>query len=82
MRRRDTGIDAVMFSLFLIMNDGEKSFQMGELLQITEQFQEEEADGVMGMASNRGVSFCTDGSYEGEIDQRGDEAGESTLYLS
>jgi hypothetical protein len=71
----------VMFSLLLIMNDGEKSFQMGELLQITEQFQEKEADGVMGMASNRGVSSCTDGSDEREIDQRGDKAGESTLYL-
>jgi len=50
-RRRDTGIEAVMFPLLLISDRREESLQIGELLQISEQFQKEEADGIVGMPS-------------------------------
>jgi len=52
MRRRDTGIEAIMFSLLFIPDSREESFQIGELLQISEQFQKEEADGIVGIASH------------------------------
>ena len=55
MRGRDTRIEAIMFSLLFIPNDREKSFQIRELLQVSEEFKEEEADGVIGMASHRGI---------------------------
>jgi hypothetical protein len=37
MRRRDTGIEAIMFSLFFIPDSREEGFQVRELLQITKQ---------------------------------------------
>jgi hypothetical protein len=52
MRRRDTGIEAIMFSFLIIPEDGEESFQIGELLQISEQFQKEEAGRIVGMSSH------------------------------
>ena len=55
MRRRDTGIEAIMFPLFFITDDREESFQIGELLQISKQFQKKEADWVIGMATHEGV---------------------------
>jgi len=55
MRGRDTGIEAIMFSLLLISDDREESFQIGELLQISKQFQKKEADWVIGMATHGGV---------------------------
>jgi len=55
MRRRDTGIEAIMFPLFFITDDREESFQIGELLQISKQFQKKEADWVIGMATHGGV---------------------------
>ena len=55
VRRRDTRIEAIMFSLLFIPNDGEESFKIGELLQVSEEFEEEEADGIIGMSSYRGI---------------------------
>jgi len=55
MRRRDTGIEAIMFPLFLIPDDREKGFQVRELLQISEQFQKEEADRIISMTSPGGI---------------------------
>jgi len=74
MEIREAGIEAVMFSLFLIPDDGEESFQVRELFQVAEEFQKEEADWVVGMAADWGVGGSGDGSNEGEIDQGGDEA--------
>jgi len=56
MGGRDTGIEEIMFSLLLITDDREESLQIGELLQVSEQFQKEEAEGVVGMSSPGGVS--------------------------
>jgi hypothetical protein len=81
MTTRDTGIEAIMFSLFLIPDDGEKSLEIGELLQVSEQFQEKEADGIIGMSSHRGVGWSDDGSHERKIDQGSDKASESTGNL-
>jgi hypothetical protein len=82
MRRRDTGIEAIMFSLLLIPDRREERLQIGELLQVSEQLQKEEADGVVGMPSPGGVSLGADGSDEGEIDQGSDKAGEPAGNLS
>jgi hypothetical protein len=56
MRRRETGIEAIRFPLFLIPDDREKGFQVRELLQISEQFQKEEADRIISMTSPGGIS--------------------------
>ena len=56
MTMRDTGIEAIMFSLFLIPDDGEKSLEIGELLHVLEQLKEKEADRIVSMASAGGVS--------------------------
>jgi len=82
MTTRDTGIEAIMFSLFLIPDDGEESLQIGELLQVSEQFQKEEADRIIGMSSRRRIGRSDDGSYKGEIDQGSDKTGEPTGDLS
>ena len=55
MRGGDPRIEAIMFSLLFISNDREKSPKIGKLLQVSEEFEEEEADGVIGMASHGGV---------------------------
>ena len=52
MRKRDTGIEAVIFSLLLISDYREESLQIGELLQVSEQLQKEEADGIIGVSSH------------------------------
>jgi len=44
-----------MFSLFLIPDSREEGFQVRELLQVSEQFEKEEADGIIGMASYEGI---------------------------
>jgi len=77
----EAGIEAIMSSLFLITHNGEEGLQIGEFLQISEEFQEEKADGIIGMSSYRRIGRSGDGSDEGEIDQRGDEAGESAGNL-
>jgi hypothetical protein len=82
MRRRDTGIEAIMFPLFFITDSREESFQIGELLQISEEFYKEEANRVIGMTTYGGIGFCDNGSHEREIDQGSDKAGESTGDLS
>jgi len=56
MRRRDTGIEAIMFSLLFITSDREESFQIGELLQVSKQFQKKEAGWIIGVSSPGGVS--------------------------
>jgi len=82
MRRRDAGIEAVMFSLLIVPEDGEESFQIGELLQVSEQFEKEEANGIVGMPSHGRVGGGADGPDEGEIDQGSDKTGESAGNLS
>ena len=82
MRTRDTGIEAIMFPLLLIPDSREEGFQVGELLQISEQFEEEEADGIIGMSSCRRIGRSADRSDEREIDQGSDKASESTGDLS
>jgi hypothetical protein len=81
MRKRDACIKAIMFSLFFIAESDEEGFQIGELFEVSEQFEEEETDGVVGKASNGGVGGGTEGPDEGEIDQGSDETGESTGNL-
>jgi len=44
-----------MLSLLLIPDDREKGFQIGELFQVSEEFQKEEADWVIGMTSFLGI---------------------------
>jgi hypothetical protein len=56
VRRRDSGIEAIMFSLFFIPDRREESLEVGELLQVSEEFQKEEADGVIGMPSYGRIS--------------------------
>jgi hypothetical protein len=82
MSKRDASIKAIMFSLLFIPEGGEEGFQIGELFEVSEQFDEEEADRVIGKASNRGVGGSTKGSDEGEIDQGSNEAGETTGNLT
>jgi hypothetical protein len=82
MTTRDTGIEAIMFSLFLIPDDGEKSLEIGELLHVLEQLKEKEADRIVSMASAGGVSWSADGSDEGEFNQGSDKTGEPTGDLS
>jgi hypothetical protein len=55
MRGRDPSIEAIMSSLLLVSDDGEKSFQIRELFQISEEFQEKEADGIIGMSSRKRI---------------------------
>ena len=55
MREGDSRIEAIMFSFLLITNDREKSLQIGELLQVSKELEEEEADGIIGMTSDRGI---------------------------
>ena len=81
MRKRDAGIKAIMFSFLFVPEGGEEGFQIRELFEVSEQFEENEADGVIGMATNRGVGGSTEGSDEGEIDQGSHEAGEPTGNL-
>ena len=82
IRRRDAGIEAVMFALLLIPDRREESLQIGELLQISEEFYKEEANRVIGMTTYGGIGFCDNGSHEREIDQGSDKASESTGDLS
>jgi hypothetical protein len=42
-------------SLFLISNDREKSLKIGKLFLVSEEFEEEEANGVIGMTFHRGI---------------------------
>jgi hypothetical protein len=56
MRKRDACIEAIMFSLFFIPDSREEGFEVRELLQVSEQFQKEEADWIISMASPGGVS--------------------------
>jgi hypothetical protein len=56
MRTRDTGIEAIMFSLFFIPDSREEGFEVRELLQVSEQFQKEEADRIISMTSPGGIS--------------------------
>jgi hypothetical protein len=44
-----------MFSLLFISNDGEKNLKIGKLFEVSEEFEEEEADRVIGMSSYRGI---------------------------
>jgi hypothetical protein len=81
MRGRDTRIETIMSSLFFIPNEGEEGFEIGELLQVSEQLQEKEADRIIGMSSHRGVGWSDDGSHERKIDQGSDKASESTGNL-
>ncbi len=37
VRRRDTRIEAIMFSFLFISNEREKSLQIGKLLQVSEE---------------------------------------------
>jgi hypothetical protein len=82
MRKGDTGIEAIRFSLFFIPDSREEGFEVRELLQISEQFQKEEADWIVSMASPGGISRSADGSDEGEIDQGSDKTGEPAGNLS
>jgi len=56
MRTRDTGIEAIMFSLFFIPDSREEGFQVRELLQITKQLQKKETDWIISMASHGRIS--------------------------
>jgi hypothetical protein len=56
MRKRDACIEAIMFSLFFIPDSREEGFQVRELLQVSEQLKEKEADRIVSMASPGGVS--------------------------
>jgi hypothetical protein len=55
MSQGDTGIEAIRLPLFFIPNDGEESLKIRELLKVSEEFEEEEADGIIGMSSYRGI---------------------------
>jgi hypothetical protein len=56
MRTRDTGIEAIMFSLFFIPDSREEGFEVRELLQITKQLQKKETDWIISMASHGRIS--------------------------
>jgi hypothetical protein len=56
MGTRDTGIEAIMFSLFFIPDSREEGFQVRELLQITKQLQKKETDWIISMASHGRIS--------------------------
>jgi hypothetical protein len=56
MITRDTGIEAIMFSLFFIPDSREEGFQVRGLLQVSEQFQKEEADRIISMTSPGRIS--------------------------
>ncbi len=79
---REAGIEAVRSAQFFIPDDPEESFHIGELFQVSEEFQKEEADWVVGMAADWGVGGSGDGSDEGEIDQGGDEASQPSCDLA
>ena len=55
MSQGDTGIEAIRLSLFFISNEGEESLKIRELLKVSEEFEEEEADRIIGISSYRGI---------------------------
>jgi len=52
VRTRDPGIESIMFPHFFIPDSREEGFQVRELLQVSEQFEEKETDGIVGIASH------------------------------
>jgi len=71
-----------MSSFLFIPNDGKEGFHIGELLQISEEFQEEDADRVIGMTPFGGISRSGNRPDEREIDQGGNQASQTSSDLA
>jgi len=66
-------IEAVVLSFNGIAHHMKKGFHVGILFEVAEQFDQKQADGVVGEA-NETIPVGYDGSHKGKIYQRRDES--------